>query len=252
MNIIFKIIILLALFNSIFTLNLVSASEVNTSEKKSPQTTDKQSRRVQTTGTQSRRVQITDLSQLAGIFKPKSSPQYTVGGGIRGNNCRGDQESRENLIAMTSDVNYTAKTHPEFLVYIPPIIEAKGGTLIIKDKNEDYYYQQAIKIPAKSGFINLKLDPQAPPLEKGQQYQGFVSIFCGNNPQPSDPNTQLTINKVDLEIPTNLSEEESLLLLANNSIWYNSVAIAYHLKEENPLYFQQLLKSIGMEHLFDK
>lgn len=203
-------------------------------------------------------------SQLKIGFKPpsKGKPNHTVGLATRPSNTGLCPEDRTVLkqsltpLLASSEQSLTLEERPTFLVYIPET-SARQASLIIKDKNEDYYYEKNFLIPSSSGIVSISLDRNAPALSADRDYTWSVTIVCGQTKRPSDPFvTGQILRKDKPELSKQVktaSLSERLALYEKEEIWYDTLATIAQLKTTKPEdaavtdTWQKLLAAVGLE-----
>ena len=123
--------------------------------------------------------------------------------------------------------------------------------LVVKNKDETYYYSQKHTVPAAGGIIELALNEDAPSLEVGQSYTWFLQIHCDSAPRPEDPYVGASISRVDARVPKThhqLDRDELLAYYASSELWYDSLQSAFELSQSGQdVYWSQLLQNIGMD-----
>ena len=181
-------------------------------------------------------------------FRPpnKSQPQYTVGGATRGNICSAEPKEKSEITAVVpqKEQSLTLKSHPSFFAYVSPMNEAKSATLVVKDKTEDHYYSQQLKIAASGGIVKIALAEDAPALEIGQDYIWFLRIHCDTDLKPEDPIISASITRVE-GVASDINQNSSVY---DTQIWYDSLNNAFELYQSGEdIYWSQLLTDIDMD-----
>lgn len=105
----------------------------------------------------------------------------------------------------------------------------------------------------QSGILSVSIPPGVS-LDVGKEYVWNLEVIC-NPSRPSESwYARSTIIRVPLktELARKLAEADSeiekAVILANNGIWYDAIAISYHNRDKAKAnsYFQQLLAQIGI------
>ena len=129
----------------------------------------------------------------------KGHPQHTAGGAVRSNQCNIDKVNDKPLTAIVpaNEQSLTSKSHPTFLAYIPPI-GVSQGVFTIKNKPENFYYEQMISIPSEGGIVAIPLSTETSGLAVGK-YSWYLKIQCGESPSMNDPFIGANITRVNNE-----------------------------------------------------
>jgi Domain of Unknown Function (DUF928) len=198
-------------------------------------------------------------------FTPPSSnsaPQSAVGGASR-TNLYGDvavsaSEQIVSMIALTPSSFYgtTLSERPTILVYLPAS-NAQEAIFSLKDASENMVDQLVIPISGEAGTIAIQLPADAPALEIGQNYHWYVALKLDSRLSPSSPYVDAWIKRIELtaDLANALKEGNTLensSTLAENGIWYDSVALLATLRATQPdeealnSEWQELLTSVGL------
>lgn len=189
------------------------------------------------------------------LFKPpteKGQPKRTFGGAIRGDSCSLDREQSQKVTPLIADTNSakTTKAKPEFLAYIPPLDGTKKAILTIKDETENYYHRETIEIDQSNTIVPISATT-APELEIGTKYDLYLKIICNDTEDISDPETQLSMTRVDRPSVDLADRIEAVEYYGQNGIWFDALNSAYELREENNVYWQNLLQTTSQEQFID-
>ena len=136
---------------------------------------------------------------------------------------------------------------PTFLVYLPETT-ASQAVFILRDKNEDYYYQKTLPIKQTGGIMAINLPESAPVLEMGKQYSWSMILVPEGGLKPDSPGVKGTIKRV---ASTARSSDAA-------QTWYDEVANLALLRREQPsdqtaaVKWERLLASVGLEAIASK
>ena len=127
----------------------------------------------------------------------KGHPQHTAGGAVRSIQCNIDKLNDKPLTAIVpaNEQSLTSKSYPTFLAYIPPI-GASQGIFTIKNKPDNFYYEQKIFLPSEGGIVAIPLSTKTSGLAAGE-YSWYLKIQCGESPSVNDPFIGANITKVN-------------------------------------------------------
>ncbi|MBE9126397.1 MULTISPECIES: DUF928 domain-containing protein [unclassified Coleofasciculus] len=135
-------------------------------------------------------------------FDPQGNrkPKDTAGGASRsGGLCPGDVTPSSTPVTPfkpATTYGLTVVEHPMFFVHLPQTV-AREALFILKDEQEDYFYQKSVSLPTTPGLLRFKLPAEAPALEKGKQYQWSFIILCEQNLRPDSPTIMGQIQRVE-------------------------------------------------------
>jgi hypothetical protein len=204
-------------------------------------------------------------------FKPPNPPRdptptNTVGGGTRsGGACPQDTTALAPSVTPLMPATrqgLTLAAHPTFFVYVPQT-SAQKALFVLKDDNEDYYYQKTVSIPRTAGIVSFKLPADAPAIQIGKSYQWSFVMICGESVRPDSPMVNGRIERIAAN-PGLSSQLNTLLpleraaLYGKDGIWYDTLTILAELKRSQPndvtlvANWQGLLTSVGLEAIATK
>lgn len=171
------------------------------------------------------------------VFEPPGAgaPSGTAGGASRG------EATWPIALLPTGKEGLTVAARPTFLVYVPETA-AEQAVFIIKDKNEDYYYQKTLPIARTGGIIAIDLPESAPVLEMGKEYSWSMILVPEGGLKPDSPGVRGTIKRVE----------------STSQTWYDEVATLAKMRREQPsdstvaVKWEQLLASVGLEAIASK
>jgi hypothetical protein len=192
------------------------------------------------------------------------TPSDTAGGASRGG-CPDDSPAINPPVTPLKPINHSGLTvaeHPTFFVYVPQTV-AQKAIFILKDKEEDYFYQKTISIPRTAGVVSFKLPDDAPALESGKTYQWSFIMMCGQAVRPDSPVAEGQIQRIEpnpelLRQLKNLSPLERAVLYGKNGLWYDTLASLAEQMRSQPndstllSTWEKLLQSVGLEAIATK
>ncbi|EKQ67792.1 protein of unknown function DUF928 [Leptolyngbyaceae cyanobacterium JSC-12] len=210
------------------------------------------------------------LLAIAVEFKPpkRGIPGRREGAGTRGPAC---VQSSPNLTALLPQTNLglTTADYPQFFWYIPQT-RAKTVRFELFKGNEqeperELVYQKTLNISGKPGIMSFALpsDTQVPPLSVGQDYYWTVTLLCN----PADPINNIYVGgwvqRVEVEPPlakqlTAAKSGDRVKLLAENGIWFDTVAALAEMRCINPKdttlssSWSELLKSVKLNKVAEQ
>lgn len=186
-------------------------------------------------------------------------PGNREGGGTRDGGC--PQDAKGLNLAITSVMpatqqGLTVAERPTFFVYVPKTA-AKQALFVLKDKNEDYYYETTLPMPKQAGILRVNLPDEASGLEVGKTYHWSFLMICGEQVMPDSPGVQGVIRRVKPNGTLNQLDGEPLLEQAlrygENGIWFDTLTTLAQLRKSNPedssfqVAWADLLKSVGLD-----
>lgn len=137
-------------------------------------------------------------------FEPpgRGKPKSTAGGASRdGGLCPQDAtelSASDTPFLPAADYGLTLAERPTFFVSIPETV-AQQALFIIKDQQEDYFYQKTVQIPNTPGIVSIELPSDAPALEIGKSYQWSFIILCGQTLRPDSPGVNGQIQRIEAD-----------------------------------------------------
>lgn len=196
----------------------------------------------------------------------EGTPSDTAGGASRdGGICPEDAQAISPPITPLKPVHHSGLTvaeHPTFFVYVPQTV-AQKAVFVLKDKDEDYFYEKTISIPRTAGVVSFKLPDDAPAIESGKTYQWSFVMICGQAIRPDSPAAQGQIQRIEpkpelLGQLKNLSPLERAALYGKNGLWYDTLASLAEQMRSQPndstliSTWEKLLQSVGLEAIATK
>lgn len=171
-------------------------------------------------------------------FEPPGpgTPGETAGGASRGD------ASWPIALLPTGKEGLTVAAHPTFLVYVPETA-AKQAVFILRDRNEDYYYQKTLPIEQTGGIIAINLPESEPVLEMEKEYNWSMILVPEGGLKPDSPGVTGTIKRVE---STARSSDAA-------QTWYDEVATLAQMRREQPSdrtvadQWKNLLGEVGLE-----
>lgn len=202
---------------------------------------------------------------IAGVtFEPpnEGSLEHSQGGATRDSGyCPGDanlksaSESVLPLMPANSQQGFTVSDRPTFFIYVPET-SAEEIFFILKDENEDYYYQKSLTIPEKGGIVSVQIPEDAPALEIGQNYQWTFAIACQMPMRPDSPTIsgwvqRVAANSVGITQMDSTPSLEMAQLYGSAGIWFDAVTTLAQLRDRQPEAYtatwEEFLSSVGLE-----
>jgi len=192
----------------------------------------------------------------------QGKPGATKGGASRGGECMAELTNSEvdlTPILPAPSQRLTLASHPTLLAYFPET-SAERVYLRIKNHNQEYDYATILPITGQGGIIRVTLPPDAPALEKGQNYQWFLALMCQGVLKPDSPTvhgslTRVSTNSTSLEQIKAMTQLERAQMYAEAGIWYETISILAQLRkeksEDSNLFsiWEKVLSSVGLESL---
>lgn len=196
-------------------------------------------------------------TQISLKFPPtgnRGAPKTTAGGGSRGdsNSCTNVKEGEIPLVALMpnrENVGKTATATPTLYWYIPQTTATEGEFVLLdQDKNE--VYQTSFVLPSKPGVVKLSIPAKL--LKPSNSYSWSFMIICDSQYRNRDKYVEGVIEYAELDsvIKSQLEQQtplEQAKLYAENKIWFETLNTIAQLRAKNPLEWEELLKSVGLE-----
>lgn len=143
-------------------------------------------------------------------------------------------------VAILPEGNYgkTLKSHPTFLIYVPPS-DVDELLFVLKDEADNLLYSQDVSLinpsgpnPNPSGIISITLPEDAPSLAVNHNYRWQVAFKCNGLISPNSHFIQGWVERAETPMSltaglttgsaeTAFDQAESL---SNAGIWYDSVS----------------------------
>lgn len=185
----------------------------------------------------------------------RGAPKTTAGGGSRGDDysCASVKEGEMSLVALMpnrENVGKTATRTPTLYWYVPQTT-ATEGEFVLLDKDENEVYQTTFALPSKPGVVKLSIPTKAG-IKPGNSYSWSFMIICDSRYRNRDKYVEGVIEyaKLDSGFKSQLEKQtplEQAKLYAKNKIWFETLNTVAQLRSENPLEWEELLKSVGLE-----
>lgn len=206
---------------------------------------------------------IPSRSIVSVTFDPPKDgkPENTEGGASRnGGVCPQDSTALHQSVTLLLPANHyglTVAEHPTFFVYVPQT-SAQKALFVLRDENEDYYYQKTIPIPSKAGIVSFQLPADAPVIEIGKGYKWSFVLICGETLKPDSPRGEGQIQRIKPN-PALRSQLETLApleraaLYGKDGIWYDTLTSLAELRRSQSdnltltANWEELLRSVGLE-----
>ncbi|AFY40666.1 protein of unknown function DUF928 [[Leptolyngbya] sp. PCC 7376] len=206
-------------------------------------------------------------SSREGLFVPapdNAKPINAASGSSRtnlyGTSAEAFQSINESILAITPESFYgqTLEARPTILVYLPRS-DAQQAIFRLKDESQNLIYEQLVPISEQAGIIMIQLPKTAPALAVNQNYQWFLTLQTEDHITPASPFVDAWIKRVEpsAELADNLMNVESAKaaeVLAQNGIWYDTVAIMADLRSLQSDVgtnedWSELLISVGLDRV---
>lgn len=213
--------------------------------------------------------QMLEGQTIAGVtFEPpnEGTLDHSEGGATRdsgyclNNNLNNNLKSGQSVLPLmpeNSQEGFTVSDRPTFFLYVPST-SAQEIFFILKDKNEDYYYQKSLTIPEADGIVRVQLPEDAPALEIGKNYQWNFVIACQMPVRPDSPRITGWVKRVEANsMGIDLVEQTPSIEMAQSygsaGIWFDTVATLAQLRNQQPENYaatwEEFLSSVGLEDI---
>jgi len=175
--------------------------------------------------------------------------QKATASGSRG--CPGKSVDITSLVP-TNHTPTTISTHPNFLFSVKSVPNLPVRFSLIEPGVIEPLWKSDIAVN-RAGILSVSV-PQTVNLDVGKEYVWNLEVVCNPSRPAENWYIRAVIRRVPLkpELAQKLaeasSETEKAVILANNGIWYDAIAISYHSRDEVKAnsYFQQLLAQVGL------
>ncbi|MGK7900367.1 MAG: DUF928 domain-containing protein [Hormoscilla sp.] len=163
------------------------------------------------------------------------TPDQTAGGASRGD------ATWPIALLPTRKEGLTVAERPTFLVYVPETA-AKQAVFILRDKNEDYYYQKTLSIVQTGGIMAINLPESAPVLEMNTKYNWSMILVPEGGLEPDSPGVKGIIMRVESTARSSPAAQT----------WYDRAANLAKMRREQPSdrtvaeKWEKLLASVGL------
>lgn len=172
-------------------------------------------------------------------------PGRRVGGGTRGGPMYVCPPEVQNLTALIPEKTHgrTVWEHPTFLVYVPPLSEAKRMQFTIlefaSDGSYEEVYIQKFRTAWTGGVMRVSLPNYGPSLEVGKHYYWDFSISCN----PEDPSGDVLVSGWIERIRQSVTLQENIAsaqqsdrpaLYVREGLWYDAAASLASLRMSEP------------------
>ena len=176
--------------------------------------------------------------------------QKATASGSRG--CPGKSVDITSLIP-TDRTSTTISTHPKFLFSVESVPNNLPVRFTLVEPGVTEPIWESDVAINQSGILTVSIPPTVN-LDVGKEYVRNLEIICNRNRRSESWLDQAVIKRVPLKpklarkLDEANSEFEKAVILANNGIWYDAIAISYHSRDEAKAnsYFHQLLAQIGI------
>ncbi|NJL50978.1 MAG: DUF928 domain-containing protein [Hydrococcus sp. SU_1_0] len=175
--------------------------------------------------------------------------QEATASGSRG--CPGKPVDITSLIP-TSHTATTISAQPNFLFLVKSVPNLPVRFSLIEPRVTEPLWKSNITVN-RAGILSVSIPPTVS-LDVGKEYVWNLEVICNPSRPSENWYNRAVIKRVSLkpELAAKLdetnSETEKAVILANNGIWYDAIAISYHSRDEAKAhsYFQQLLAQIDI------
>ncbi|WP_013320339.1 DUF928 domain-containing protein [Gloeothece verrucosa] len=198
--------------------------------------------------------------QISLNFPPtgdRKAPKTTAGGGTRSDDiaCISAKEGDIPLVALMpnrENIGKTATPTPTFYWYVPKT-QAKSGEFVMTDQQGNEVYYTNFALPNQPGIIKLTV-PQKANLQPDQTYSWSFMVVCDPQYRNRDKFVEGKIQYIaeDNNLQNQLKQLpdlEKAELLAQKSIWFDTLDVMAKIHAEKTTEWQQLLQSVGLEDL---
>lgn len=146
--------------------------------------------------------------------------KFRIGGFARASSCENGTKltalvppaglnSKEQITANQSPIDYTTATHPTFWIHIPKLPAGTTAQFTItKEGNQQReFYSKRFGVADKSGIVGVQIPTSAPPLALGTRYRWQVRILC---PMKSELNLGSWVQRIDTnQFPRDISPDKA-------------------------------------------
>lgn len=175
--------------------------------------------------------------------------QEATASGSRG--CPGKPVNITSLIP-TDHTPTTISAQPNFLFSVEFVPNLSVRFSLVEPRVSEPLWESNIAVN-RSGILSVSIPPSVS-LEEGKKYVWNLEVICNPNHPSESWLDRGAVTRVPLkpELARKLaeanSELEKAVILANNGIWYDAIAISYHDRDEAKAnsYFKGLLAQIGI------
>ena len=221
--------------------------------------------------------ELTPSAQIESSELEPGLPGRRLGGGSRRDTVFANVS--ESLVALTtpSNLSITTAAQPVFLFYIPEMVSANKGELILRDSSDELVYEATFSIDAEGGIFSTQMAqevaqkasyvPDMPVLRPNENYQWYFSIYAEGADRASDVavnGSVCRVNKADWLAKRAIEAEQlatadpltkAKLLYQEANLWHDAAVIIHELRQAEPnndaiaSEWTQLLASVGIDRL---
>jgi hypothetical protein len=139
---------------------------------------------------------------------------------------------------------YTTTEHPTLWFYVPYTSGTIPASFSIQEEDSaTLLYETSVTLPNRAGIIGIRLPTNQPGLQVGKRYRWFFGVDC--KPPQSAPSAQDSIYVEGLIIRASLDPAiagrvrsitgiETVILYAENGIWFDALTVLAELRRQNP------------------
>lgn len=150
--------------------------------------------------------------------------KFRIGGFSRASSCENGAkltalvpppglDSKEQIAATQSPIDYTTASHPTLWIHIPKLPSGTTAQFTItKEGNQQReFYSTRFNVAEKSGIIGVRIPSSTPALDVGARYRWQVRILC---PVRAELNLGSWIQRIEArQLPRGMNPERSRSLL---------------------------------------
>lgn len=145
----------------------------------------------------------------------------------------------------------TTTSHPTFWFYVPYSPKLKSD-FVLQNEAEQTIYQTAVTLSGTPGVVRVSLPSTAPPLEIGNRYHWYFSIYCQPEQPPVFVDGWIQRNSLNPTLKSRLekaTQRERVALYAANGIWYEALSVAAERRHTEPKDsdWVALLRAVGLD-----
>ena len=204
-------------------------------------------------------------------FEPpdRGLPGRRIGGGTRGGSTSVCPSEVQDLTALVPELTYgrTVLKYPTFLIYVPPLSEARNMQFSLLKFAEDETYEEVYiqKFQSKwaGGVMRISLPKYGPTIEVGGNYYWDFSVSCN----PDDSSGDILVSGWIERVPQsatlagnlqNAKESDLPDLYVKEGLWYDAAATLASLRMSEPedltvaSIWQNLLASVKLGKIAEK
>lgn len=170
------------------------------------------------------------VAKNTATYKPplRGAPSARVGAGTRGEDLSGIR-----LYVLTPDhAGLTVNAQPDLYWYVSGPVDARYQFVIIEDETLKTVLETEPAKITRAGIQKISLKDRGFKLQRGVEYQWIVSVIGKKKQRSADIIASGIIERVAVTdrlanrlAPENLENIEKAIILAEESIWYDAIAL---------------------------